>query len=63
MRYLILIKCTQIYANTSCLFRLFHTWMARSGSDGTGHVVDVVIALDALDMRSVLCVLYVAVEI
>ena len=29
---------------------MFHKWMVRSGSDETGHVVDVVIALDALDM-------------
>ncbi|KAK2175362.1 hypothetical protein NP493_737g00001 [Ridgeia piscesae] len=29
--------------------------MVRSSSEGTGHVVDVVIALDVLDMYSVLC--------
>ena len=28
----------------------FHMWMVRYGSDETGHVVDVVIALDILDM-------------
>ena len=42
---------------------MFHTWMVRSSSDGTGHVVNVVIALDVLDMRSVLCVPYVGVGI
>ena len=29
---------------------MFHMWMVRSGSDKTGHVVDVVIVLDILDM-------------
>ena len=29
---------------------MFHMWMVRSGSDETGHVVDVVISLDILDM-------------
>ena len=29
---------------------MFHMWMVRSGSDETGHVVDVVIALNILDM-------------
>ena len=33
--------------------------MVRSNSDVTGHVVTVVIALDILDMWSVLCVPYV----
>ena len=37
--------------------------MVRSSSDVTGYVVDVVIALDVLDMWSVFCVLYVTVEI
>ena len=29
---------------------MFHMWMVRSGNDKTGYVVDVVIALDVLDM-------------
>ena len=29
---------------------MFHMWTVRSGSDETGHVVDVVIVLDILDM-------------
>jgi hypothetical protein len=29
---------------------MFHMWMVRYGSDETGHVGNVVIALDILDM-------------
>ena len=38
---------------------MFHMWMVRSGSDETGHVVNVVIALDVMNMQSVMCIPYV----